>query len=215
MEIAKRDGDVLPKQRKIIVYLVPAINVQKGNPHNIRTLKDLTKPGLKVAIANPEGVCVGVYAVEIIEKELTDEEKEAFMRNLINYTGELREDRYRHLPQAGRRRDRMECVRALGPGPYRNRTLRSGPEPARGLHSHRDFQVYEKPRRPRDFIDFLLSPEGRAIFVKYHYFATPEEALPDWEDKTGGRQYVIPSRMVEEIGPSRHGFSPVHDLRRL
>ena len=71
MEKAKRDGDVLTETEKVIVYLVPAINVQKGNPHNIATLKDLTKPGLRVAIANPEGVCVGAYAVEIIEKEFS------------------------------------------------------------------------------------------------------------------------------------------------
>ena len=83
MEIAKRDGNVFADTEKIIVYLVPAINVQKGNPHNIKKLIDLTKPGINVAIANPEGVCLGVYAVEIIEKEFTADEKEAFKNNLM------------------------------------------------------------------------------------------------------------------------------------
>ncbi|MBC7196284.1 MAG: extracellular solute-binding protein, partial [Deferribacterales bacterium] len=87
MEIAKRKGVVFPETEKYVVYLVNAINVQKGNPKNIKTLKDLTKPGLKVAIANPEGVCVGTYAVEIIEKNFTEEEKQQFRKNLINYTG--------------------------------------------------------------------------------------------------------------------------------
>ncbi len=36
MEIAKREGFVLPETEKIIVYLVSSINVQKGNPKGIR-----------------------------------------------------------------------------------------------------------------------------------------------------------------------------------
>jgi len=87
MEPAKRQGCVFPETEKYVVYLVNAINVQKSNLHNIRTLTDFTRPGIKVAIANPEGVCVGAYAVEIIKKNFTPAQKEAFKRNLINYTG--------------------------------------------------------------------------------------------------------------------------------
>ena len=39
-----------------------------------------------MAIANPEMVCVGTYAVEIVEKNLTPVEKEKFKKNLVNYT---------------------------------------------------------------------------------------------------------------------------------
>ncbi|MFN3813526.1 MAG: molybdate ABC transporter substrate-binding protein, partial [Aquificaceae bacterium] len=86
MELAKRKGVVFPESERYVVYLVPAIIVQKGNPKNIKSLRDLTKPGLRVAIANPEGVCVGAYAVEIIEKVFTPEEKSAFRKNLVNFT---------------------------------------------------------------------------------------------------------------------------------
>ncbi|MBI5572553.1 MAG: extracellular solute-binding protein, partial [Desulfomonile tiedjei] len=86
MELAKKKEVVFPETEKIVVYLVPAINVRKGNPKNVKTLKDLTRPDLKVAIANPEGVCVGAYAVETIESLFTPEEKERFKKNLINYT---------------------------------------------------------------------------------------------------------------------------------
>ena len=78
MEKAKREGDVFPESEKILVYLVNAINVRPGNPKNIRTLRDLTRSGLRVAIANPKGVCVGAYAVEIIERSFTSAEKAAF-----------------------------------------------------------------------------------------------------------------------------------------
>jgi len=67
MVIAERDGVIDPQTVKIVAYLVPAIAVQKGNPKNIRSLSDLTKPGLKVGIGNPETVCVGLYAIELLE----------------------------------------------------------------------------------------------------------------------------------------------------
>jgi molybdate transport system substrate-binding protein len=86
MEIAKKKGFVFPETEQYVVYLVPAINVQKGNPKGIKSLRDLTGPGLRVAIANPDGVCVGLHAVEIVEKNLASEEKAAFRNNLVNYT---------------------------------------------------------------------------------------------------------------------------------
>jgi molybdate transport system substrate-binding protein len=82
MEKAKRERLVFPETERIITYLVPAINVQKGNPRNIRSLRDLLKPGLRLAIADPEGVCVGTYAVEVVEKNLRPEERERFRKNL-------------------------------------------------------------------------------------------------------------------------------------
>jgi molybdate transport system substrate-binding protein len=86
MELAKKEGLVFLESEKVIVYLIPAINVQRGNPKGIYSLKDLTKDGIRVAIGNPEMVCVGTYAVEIIEKNLTPSEKTKFKKNLVNYT---------------------------------------------------------------------------------------------------------------------------------
>ncbi len=86
MEMAKKESLVFPESEKILVYLIPAINVQKGNPKKIYSLKDLTRDGIRVAIANPETVCVGAYAVEIIEKNYNSAEKERFKNNLVNYT---------------------------------------------------------------------------------------------------------------------------------
>src|SRR4030042_6036886 len=65
MELAKREEQVFRESERILVYLVPAINVQKGNPKGIHSVRDLTRDNIRVAIANPEMVCVGTYAVEI------------------------------------------------------------------------------------------------------------------------------------------------------
>jgi len=51
----------------ILAYLVPALLVPEGNPQGIIGLRDLGRTGLRVGLADPDGVCVGLYAVEILE----------------------------------------------------------------------------------------------------------------------------------------------------
>lgn len=199
MELAKRNGDVYPETEKIIVYLVPAINVQKGNPHHIRTLKDLTKPGLKVAIANPEGVCVGAYAVEIIEKEMTSEQKAAFKKNLANYTGSCEKTATAiSLKQA----DAVIGWRVFEHwDPERIETVPLDPVqiPRIGYIPIAIAKFTKNRQAAQDFIDFLLSPEGRAVFAKYHYFSTPEAAF-EWlgVKKPVGGEYVIPAEWLKK-----------------
>ncbi|MFN2355580.1 MAG: molybdate ABC transporter substrate-binding protein [Desulfopila sp.] len=191
---AKRDGDVFPETETIIVYLVSAINVQKGNPHNIHSLKDLTRPGLRVAIANPESVCVGTYAVEIIEQNFTPEEKAAFKKNVANYTGSCSKTATAiSLKQAdaviGWRvfehwdPERIETV-ALP----REQVSRVGYIPIAISRFTRNREVAQS------FIDFLSGPRGQEIFSQYRYFATPEEAYA-WlgKEKPVGGEYVVPA----------------------
>ena len=50
-----------------IAYLVPALIVAEGNPLDIQSLQDLSRGNLRIGIADPDGVCVGLYAVEILQ----------------------------------------------------------------------------------------------------------------------------------------------------
>ena len=85
MERAKRKGVIASKSIQNIAYIVPCINTQKGNPKKFRTLKDLTKPGIRVGLANPEIVYVGALAQEIITKNLSAVEKDALNTNVVTY----------------------------------------------------------------------------------------------------------------------------------
>jgi len=176
MQIAKAQGLVDPKSERIVVYLVPAINVPKGNPKHIHSLADLAKPGIKVAIANPEGVCLGSYAVEILEKNFTPEQKRQFRKNLVGYTGSCAKTANAvAIGQADAvigwrvfeywNPERIETI-PLKP----NEIVRIGyiPIAISKYSSH--------PKLAQKFIDFLTSPEGQKIFTKYHYFASPKEA---------------------------------------
>lgn len=74
--------DVKTASIRKLAYLVPAIIVQKGNPKNITSLEDLARPGISVGIADPDSVCVGLYAKDILEKNGLWEEVK---KNIVTY----------------------------------------------------------------------------------------------------------------------------------
>jgi molybdate transport system substrate-binding protein len=54
---AKDQGLVNASQ--YVAYHVPVIAVQKGNPKNIKTLKDFAQPGLKIALGDANATAIG------------------------------------------------------------------------------------------------------------------------------------------------------------
>jgi molybdate transport system substrate-binding protein len=199
MEVAKKKGVVFPETEKNIVYLVPAINVRKGNPKNVKTLKDLTRPDLKVAIANPEGVCVGAYAVELVESLFTPQEKEAFRKNLINYTESCEKTATAISLKAA---DAVIGWRVFHYwDPERIETI--------PLDKSQVIRIGYIPiavskftaNRPlaQQFIDFLLSEDGKKTFRKYQYFMSADEAAA-WigGKKPVGGEYVVPKDWIKK-----------------
>ena len=169
LEVAKREGLIYPESEKIVVYLVPAINVQKGNPKRIYSLKDLTKKGIRLAIANPEMVCVGTYAVEIVERNLNSQEKESLRKNLVNYT------------ESCEKTANVISLRAVDAvigwrvfqywDPERIETVYLKPEeiPRIGYIPVAISKFTQDRALAQTFVDFILSPQGKSIFRKYNY----------------------------------------------
>jgi molybdate transport system substrate-binding protein len=62
-------------------FVAPVLAVQKGNPKGIKTIKDLTLPGLKVALTDPQYSTCGELVFALLEKKGI---KEAVMRNVEN-----------------------------------------------------------------------------------------------------------------------------------
>jgi molybdate transport system substrate-binding protein len=193
MELAKKEGLVFPESEKIVVYLVSAINVQKGNPKGIHSLRDLTKDGIRVAIANPEMVCVGTYAVEIIEKNLTPSEKEKFKKNLVNYT------------ESCEKTATVISLKAVDAvigwrvfqywDPERIETILLKPEAISriGYLPIAISKYTEDKITAQKFIDFLLSSQGKAAFQKYHYLMDLQEARRFTKPDTPvGGEYLLP-----------------------
>ena len=193
MEMAKKEGLVFPESEKILVYLIPAINVQKGNPKRIYSLKDLTRGGIRVAIANPETVCVGTYAVEIIQKNYNSVEKERFKKNLVNYT------------ESCEKTANVISLKAVDAvlgwrvfqywDPERIETIYLRPEeiPRIGCIPIAISKFTQDQAIAKKFIDFILSPAGKAIFRKYHYLTDLQEARKFTQPNTPmGGIYVLP-----------------------
>lgn len=193
MEVAKKESLVFHESEKIIVYLVPAINVQKGNPKRIHSLNDLTKDGLRVAIANPEMVCVGTYAVEVVENNLTSAEKEKFKKNLVNYTESCEKTATVVSLKVVDAVIGWEVFQYWDPERIDTIYLKPEEVPRIGYIPIAISKFTYDKTLAQKFIDFLLSPPGRAIFRKYNYLMDLQEARRFTRPDTPvGGEYTLP-----------------------
>jgi len=62
-------------------FVAPVLAVQKGNPKGLTGIQDLTRPGLKVALSDPEYSTCGEMVFALLEKKGI---KEAVMKNVEN-----------------------------------------------------------------------------------------------------------------------------------
>jgi molybdate transport system substrate-binding protein len=199
MEKAKREGLVYSDSEKLIVYLVPSINVVKGNPRGIRTLQDLTKPGIRVAIANPEGVCLGVYAVEIIENSFTSAEKAAFQSNLVNYTESCEKTATAISLKMVDAVIGWSVLEHWDSERIQTIKLPASQTPRIGYIPIAISKFTKNKEAAQRFIDFLTGPEGRKIFAQYKYFTSAKEAM-NWVGATKpiGGEYAVPLGWIKK-----------------
>ncbi|MEW6377597.1 MAG: molybdate ABC transporter substrate-binding protein [Thermodesulfobacteriota bacterium] len=194
MEKAKKEGLVFPESEKILIYLIPAINVQKGNPKKIYSLKDLIREGTRVAIANPEMVCVGTYAVEVIEKNLNLDQKERFKKNLVNYTESCEKTANAISLKAVDAVLGWRVFQYWDPERIETIYLSPGEIPRVGSIPITISKFTQDKALAQKFVDFLFSPHGKAIFRKYHYLTDLQEARQFTRPDTPvGGEYVLPN----------------------
>jgi molybdate transport system substrate-binding protein len=188
MVMAEEDGVVEPDTEVIIAYLVPAILVQAGNPKNISELADLTKPGIEVGIGNPEAVCVGLYAVEILE-----------------YNGLLEQVKPNIVTHA------ESCSKTATLVALKSVDAIIGWRVFAEWHDTIDVVYLEPEQVPRlsyipgaistyaedrasaaAFLEFLTSARGQGIFKKHGYLASEEEARELAPYAEIGGEYHLP-----------------------
>jgi molybdate transport system substrate-binding protein len=173
MELAKREKLVIPETEKIVVYLIPAINVPKGNPKGIKTLDDLAKPGVRIGIARPDTVCVGLYAVEVLEYNNLSEKVKP---NIVTYV----ESCEKTAQIVG-----LSTVDAVIGwsvfcywNPEKIETVLLDPEQVpRVGYIPIARSVYSKEKKLSDkFIEYVTGKEGKSMFEKWNYFVNEKEA---------------------------------------
>ncbi len=198
IEIANEKELIYSDSVEIIAYLVPGIIVPAGNPAGIKSLHDLTRPGIKVGIGNPESVCLGLYSLEILEHNNLLEE---VLANTATYAASC--SKTANLA-VFKRVDAVLGWRVFkdwNPGELEHVGLKSDQIP-RLAYIPASIPVHTRNRvAAQKFIDFLLSETGREIYAKYGYISSREEARSYSPDAAIGGQYKIPEiyyRLIHE-----------------
>jgi molybdate transport system substrate-binding protein len=175
LELARTEGLLAEERETQVAYLVPAINVPRGNPKEVRGLRDLARPGLRIAIARPDTVCVGLYAVEVLERS--------------GLAAQVRKNIVTHAESCAK----VAQLVALGQvdaalgwevfaqwDPARIETVHLAPAevPRIGVLPAARTAACRDPELAQAFLDFLVSEEGRAIYRRWNYLASVEDARP-------------------------------------
>jgi molybdate transport system substrate-binding protein len=178
-----------PTSTKIIAYLVPAICVQSGNPKNIQSLSDLARQGIKVGIGNPTTVCVGLYAIEILENNhlLAN-----VYKNIITQAASC--DNTATLISLKSVDAIMGWTVFHDWDPKNIDVVYIKPDQIPRLaYIPAAISTYSKEKEAAgSFINFLTSPNGQDIFKKYGYDVTEAEARKFAPNAQVGGEYQLP-----------------------
>ena len=191
MLMAERDGVVYADSVTIIAYLVPAILVQEGNPKNIQSLSDLAQSGIEVCIGDPKTVCVGLYAIEILESNgLIDDVREA--RTIVTHAVSC------SMTASLITLKSVDAILGWRVFSYWNPdtidvVFLEPDQIPRLAYVPGAISTFTKDRESaQKFLDFLTSPEGQEIFSKWGYITTEDEARQFAPNAEIGGEYELP-----------------------
>ncbi len=173
MALARDRGLVDPATEVRVAYLVPAISVARGNPLGIRSLEDLARPGLRVGMARPDTVCVGLYGVEALERAGLAGRVRPNVVNFAESCTKTAQMLSLGVVDAVLGWDVFEAW-----DPQRIETVRYPAKqvPRIGYIPAAVSTFTREPEAARAFLAFLAGPEGRAIFRRHGYRTTLAEA---------------------------------------
>jgi molybdate transport system substrate-binding protein len=149
-----------------VCYFVPTILVQKDNPKGIRGLEDLTRPGIKLGLGNPEACAIGRKSRRLFEKNGIDwkrvEPNLKFQSMTVNELGlQIQSgalDAVIVWGATARYYAKFGDIVAIPPERNIISTIRVAV-----LSFSKDAGLAER------FVEFVASPEGQAVFRKHNY----------------------------------------------
>lgn len=161
-EVAKEKG--LVDIKKDVAYHIPAIVVPNGNPANIKRLEDIAKPEVKVVLGDPKACAIGKVSMKMLEKKGI---KDKVLGNLAASTATVNElvvyismkqgdasiiweDNAKGVPE-------VEIIKI----PEEENMIKTIPI-CRIKNS-------SKKEIANKFIDFVVSSEGKSIFIKHGF----------------------------------------------
>ena len=162
-----------PNTVAVAGYQIPVIAVQKGNPKNITCLEDLAGPGITVGVGEKDALAVGRLTVRMLgELGIYDE----VMKN-VEFEGGTATKLI--MPVAMRNLDAV--INWMPVAMAWEETvdfIKIAPEKLMYSIAPIGMTTYsQKKDLGRQYLDFVMSDEGRAIFEKYGFapYFDPEE----------------------------------------
>jgi molybdate transport system substrate-binding protein len=186
---SNRDSVTESDSSKIISYLIPVMAVQHGNPKGIQSLSDVAKPGIKVGIGNPKAVCVGLYAIEILDYNhlLTEVNK-----NIVTNADSCEATASLITLKAVDAVIGWDVFHYWVPDKIDIIYLKPEQLP-RIAYIPAAVSTYTKDKESSKlFIDFLASKSSQDIFKKWGYITTEFEAKTFSPNASIGGEYVLP-----------------------
>jgi len=178
IEKAIEQNVIVPETVKTVAYMIPVIAVTKGNPKNIRGLSDLARPDIKISVTRPETTLLGKYAPEIFSKAGLTED---ISKNIV--TEAARPDNLLTMLVMGQVDAGIiwHFYQLQAPEQIENVYLLPGQLTGTG-EMQAAVTTYCQDRKPAEnFIDYLISTEGKEIFKKQGYIVNPEEVKKYWQ----------------------------------
>jgi molybdate transport system substrate-binding protein len=178
MDKALEKQAINPDTVTTVAYMVPVIAVPEGNPADIQSLADLARPGIQIAVTRAETTLLGKYAPEIFAKAGLAEE---ISNNIV--TEAARPDNLLTMLimeqvdagilwhfYAAENADKIENIHFL-------------PEQLTGIG---EMQIAVttyccNTDAAREFIDFITSAEGKAVFEQLGYLVNTEDVKEYWQ----------------------------------
>lgn len=189
MVIAEEDGVIDPATVAIVAYLVPAIDVQKGNPKNIQGLEDLTRPGVTIGLGNPDTVCLGLYAVEMLDYNGMLED---VGKNVVTYAESCSKTASLIALKSVDAVIGWEVFSSWNPDAIETVFLKPEQVP-RLAYIPAAVSTYTADKESSQrFVDFLASEKGKEIFSKWGYIVKESEVRNYAPDAQIGGEYKLP-----------------------
>jgi molybdate transport system substrate-binding protein len=194
--IALRRKQIIAGSDQIVAYLVPAIVTPAGNPKQIERLEDLTRPGLRLGIGNPETVCLGLYGVELLEHNHMFDQ---VLKNVVTFgascskTANLAAMSHVDAVVGWRVFERWNPERMQAVAIAADKIPRISYIPI-------TIPVHTKSRElSADFVEYVLSPAGKSIYAKHGYITDVAQARELAPAARIGGEYELPADYFERI----------------
>jgi molybdate transport system substrate-binding protein len=153
-----------------VAYHVPVIAVGKGNPHNITSVDDFARPGLKIALGGVNSTAIGRAGDKLFRAHGIHDAVEA---NVV-----LRAPTINEVVVAMNMGTADAALLTMDQiNPEKMDMIGLPPEDNLALIVPIGATAFTtQPKAAQMFVDFVASEEGKAIFVKHGFPAYPDPA---------------------------------------